>query len=72
MNRYDIDSSQVRDDERIFSLQESAKFLGVSLTTLWRLHAVENVLDKPMRVSKRKKGFRKSTLEEYLKSERGE
>ncbi|MCD6006855.1 helix-turn-helix transcriptional regulator [Halomonas sp. IOP_31] len=50
----------------ILSLAESADYLHISQVTLWRLHAKERTLVKPIQISPGRKGYRRSTLDRYL------
>lgn len=60
----------MNNDDRILTLQEAAKYLRISPVSLWRLHSRDMLLDKPLRISKGRKGYRLSTLNAFLDQER--
>lgn len=54
-------------DLKIIRNDELAKELGVSKTTLWRMQQREEI-PRPMRLSKRLTGWRRSQIEKWLDS----
>ncbi|WP_299310587.1 helix-turn-helix domain-containing protein [uncultured Halomonas sp.] len=50
----------------VLTVTQAARWLGVSRSTLWRLHAHYGALPAPMRLSPGRVGYRRSTLENYI------
>ncbi len=49
----------------VLNLKESAEYLGVSRTTLWRMHAKDSLIATPARFSRGKTGYLKSYPETW-------
>ncbi|EGR0528300.1 helix-turn-helix transcriptional regulator [Vibrio parahaemolyticus] len=61
---------QLKDIDRVLSLDEVAFILGKSKKTLWRL-TKNKVMPAPLKVNGRAIGYRASTLEKFLNSLEG-
>jgi len=57
-------------EDRMLSLPQAAKYLGVGRTTLWRMHAEYGLLPPPTRVSPGRVGYPLSVLVEYQQQQR--
>ncbi|HCH5612493.1 TPA: AlpA family phage regulatory protein [Vibrio parahaemolyticus] len=62
---------QLKDIDRVLSLDEVAFILGKSKKTLWRLWAKDKVMPRPLMIRGRAVGYRASTLEKFLNSLEG-
>ena len=49
----------------VLNLGESAEYLGVSRTTLWRMYAKDGMISPPARFSRGKTGYLQSYLETW-------
>ncbi|WP_282065084.1 helix-turn-helix transcriptional regulator [Vibrio rotiferianus] len=61
---------QLKDIDRVLSLDEVAFILGKSKKTLWRL-AKNKVIPAPLKLNGRAIGYRASTLEAFINSLEG-
>jgi len=59
-------------NDPILRLHEAAKYLSISPVSLWRLHAQSRELEKPIKLGRGVKGYRRSTLDEYIEQRRTE
>ncbi|MBS9949060.1 helix-turn-helix transcriptional regulator [Vibrio alginolyticus] len=62
---------QLKDIDRVLSLDEVAFILGKSKKTLWRFYAKDKVIPMPLKINGRAIGYRASTVEEILTSFQG-
>ena len=54
--------------DRVLSTDEVACIMGKSKKTLWRLWKKQNVFPKPILISGRAIGWRKSTIDNFLET----
>jgi len=68
MNNNPLTTNQI---DRILSMDEVATILNRSKKSLWRYHAKEKIIPRPLMLNGRAIGYRSSTVEAILNSFQG-